>query len=517
MVIPFVSNEAAPNEPKLTRTERRRAEQKAKKEAKHKKSEDKRKKDEKNRKSNGSLTRKQIRDIKKNKNLVRDLMSVANSYFPDLISSLKDADDGRCKNLTTYRIDVILVTRIVSAILSFDSQTAMTKGLNNDNAIKNIADFLREKDLGELPHGDTINDCFTKMKPEQLESFIHNMIYQLIRRNTFKGSRIGASEWQILVDATQFFHSNKRHCDHCLFSRHKNKQGEVTSIEYYHNVLEAKLVLNGVMVFSIQSEFIENEKPIPKDEILWSCEYSDPSKEKVKQDCETKAFYRLAAKLKKAFPNLPICITTDALYPCKEMFEACQNFGWHYIMRFKDGVIPSLAKQFHAQTKRHPEQSLHEYNDKHDRLDYTFASGLTYEGFTVNAVQLNDGGVKYPFWFITDYPITKDSCKGIAQYGRLRWKIENQGFKRQKRHGYCLTHMFSRNFTAMKVHYFLIQIAHGISQLWEHSIDMKTLDYSIKELHEELRTTFKTSTLTSEDIIYAFMQKRILLDRIAAA
>ena len=69
----------------------------------------------------------------------------------------------------------------------------------------------------------------------------------------------------------------------------------------------------------------------------------------------------------------------------------------------------------------------------------------------------------------------------------------------------------------MKVHYFLIQIAHGISQLWEHSIDMKTLDYSIKELHEELRTTFKTSTLTSEDIIYAFMQKRILLDRIAAA
>jgi len=517
MVIPFVSNEAASNEPKRTRAECRRAEKKAAKEAKHKKSEEKRKKSEKNRNLNGPLTRKQIRELRKNKNLVRDLLGVINSYFPNLISSLRDAYDGRLKGITTYRIDVVLVTRILSAILSFDSQDAMTNGLNNDNAIKNIADFLGKKDLSELPHGDTINDCFEKMKPEELEKFIHDMIFQLIRRNTFKDSRVGANEWQILVDATQFFHSSKRHCDHCLFSRHKNKQGEVTSIEYYHNVLEAKLVLNGVMVFSIQSEFIQNEKPIPEEEELWSREYSDPSKEKVKQDCETKAFYRLAQKLKKAFPNLPICITTDALYPCKEMFAACKNLGWHYIMRFKDGVIPSLAKQFRAQTKGHPEQSAYEFDDKHNRLDYTFASGLTYEGFTVNAVQLNDSSVKYPFWFITDYPITKDNCKGIAKAGRRRWSIENQGFKRQKRHGYYLTHMFSRNYTAMKVHYFLIQIAHGISQLWEHSIDMKSLDYSIKQLHEELKTTFKTSTLTSEDITYALMQKRILLDRIAAA
>ncbi|UZH06099.1 hypothetical protein [Heyndrickxia coagulans] len=48
-----------------------------------------------------------------------------------------------------------------------------------------------------------------------------------------------------------------------------------------HHVLEAKLVV-GDMVFSIASEFIENE-----------------SENVSKQDCELKAFDRLAKKIKK--------------------------------------------------------------------------------------------------------------------------------------------------------------------------------------------------------------------------
>jgi len=512
-VIPFVSKDeerAAYDKSKPTRTEQRRTERQAKKDAKHKKSEAYKQKCEENRKK--SLNRKQIRDLKKEKKLVRDILSIINSYFPDLIASFKKADDPRNKRYIKYGIDVILVVRILSAILSFDSQRSMTSGLNNENAIKNIAAFLQKDDLDELPHGDTINDCFKKMNPECLESFIQKMIVRLMRRNTFNNSRINGGCWQILVDATEFFRSSKRHCAHCLFSRHKDKQtGEVTRIDYYHHVLEAKLVLNGSMVFSIISEFIENEKPIPDEETLWSREYSEPSKEKTKQDCETKAFYRLAQKLKAAFPKLPICITTDALYPSKGMFETCQQMGWHFIMRFKDGVIPALAMQFRTQVKNHPERSAHAIGGDNARLDYCFATDLVYEGFIINAVELNDSGVEYPFWFITDFPLSVYSCKRVAEYGRRRWKIENQGFKRQKKHGYYLKHMFSKDYTAMKIHYFIIQIAHAICQLWERSIDMKTLRYTIKELHDELRITFVTSSLTAVDIDYANMRKRIRL------
>ena len=180
-------------------------------------------------------------------------------------------------------------------------------------------------------------------------------------------------------------------------------------------------------------------------------------------------------------------------------------------MRFKEGVIPSLAKQYREQVKKNPEQSFHEFSENYDRLDYSFATNLDYEGFIINAVELKDSSVKYPFWFITDYSMTKSSCKMIMNHGRRRWPIENQGFKRQKRHGYCLTHMFSRDYTAMKVHYFMIQIAHAISQLWEHSIGMKDLRYSIKELHEDLKNSFRTVLLTAEDIEFANMPRKIRL------
>ena len=54
------------------------------------------------------------------------------------------------------------------------------------------------------------------------------------------------------------------------------------------------------------------------------------------------------------------------------------------------------------------------------------------------------------------------------QGGRLRWKIENEGFNVQKNGGYALEHAYSRNLTAAKVFYYILQIAHMLAQLIEH-------------------------------------------------
>ena len=49
--------------------------------------------------------------------------------------------------------------------------------------------------------------------------------------------------------------------------------------------------------------------------------------------------------------------------------------------------------------------------------------------------------------------------------GRLRWKIENEGFNSQKNGGFELEHAYSKDETAGKVFYYLLQIAHIIFQL----------------------------------------------------
>jgi hypothetical protein len=231
------------------------------------------------------IPRAERRKMLHSKSLMGDLLKVIHSYFPDLISQLKHVEDPRYKNYTTFDISVFLIERIMAAIFSIDSMSSQTDDFNDDNMIKNIAAILKQGALVELPCHDTINNCFKKLKPSELEEIIHKMIISLTRRNTFNNSRVRGKYWQILVDATTLCSFNHRHCDKCLFRRHKNKKGEVTYIEYYHYVLEAKLVLHENLVFSICTEFIENEGGIPSEEELFSPDYDEPSKERFKQDC----------------------------------------------------------------------------------------------------------------------------------------------------------------------------------------------------------------------------------------
>jgi len=105
------------------------------------------------------------------------------------------------------------------------------------------------------------------------------------------------------------------------------------------------------------------------------------------------------------------------------------------------------------------------------------------------------------FTFITSFKITKKNYKDIVFYGRTRWRIENEGFNEQKNHGYNLEHVFSENYTAMKNHYYLIQIAHMIAQMFEKSsVINKKMKIATKVLFEKLKTYFLKIRLTVEDM-----------------
>lgn len=73
-------------------------------------------------------------------------------------------------------------------------------------------------------------------------------------------------------------------------------------VKSHRSVLEAKIYFGNNLVCTIASEPIEN-----------SDEYLSQSDDAIKQDCEQKAIYRLAAKFKKLYPRLPIIILADGL------------------------------------------------------------------------------------------------------------------------------------------------------------------------------------------------------------
>lgn len=61
--------------------------------------------------------------------------------------------------------------------------------------------------------------------------------------------------------------------------------------------------------------------------------------------------------------------------------------------------------------------------------------------------------------YISNLRLSEQRIQEIETLAQQRWKIENQGFDVQKRHGYALEHVWCRDKNAMKVVYLLIQIA----------------------------------------------------------
>ena len=73
--------------------------------------------------------------------------------------------------------------------------------------------------------------------------------------------------------------------------------------------------------------------------------------------------------------------------------------------------------------------------------------------------------------------------------GRKRWKIENEGFNIQKNGTFDIGHLYSKDTTAIKVHYLMVQIAHIIRQLLENGIkEIKELKLKLKEISQQIKT-----------------------------
>lgn len=85
--------------------------------------------------------------------------------------------------------------------------------------------------------------------------------------------------------------------------------------------------------------------------------------------------------------------------------------------------------------------------------------------------------------WIVSFEITDKNSNEIIDFGRQRWRIENEGFNTQKNGTFDIEHIYSHNYNAIKAHYFFIQFAHTIRQLLEKGIKyIMDLKMSIKEV-----------------------------------
>ena len=414
------------------------------------------------------MNRRERREKKKEINILKDLVIIIKQYFPELIDKFEGLTDIRNQSYVKYQMKVIFIVRLMALMCEIKSMHGLTREFNTEETIKNIAQICG-LELEEIPHCDTINDVFENIKPEEIEEIIKYIINKMIRNKMLDKYKIRGKYYHVVVDGTGLATSRKRYNENCLVKNKTDKNGNEYQ-EYSTYVLEAKLVV-GEMVFSIGSEFVENV-----------------NEKETKQDCEIKAFKRLAAKIKREYPKLKILISGDALYASKPVLNICKGNGWKYIIRFKEGAIPSLYNEFETVVAKANESTI---------KDYEYVTKLDYQEEKVNVIKYTNNKKGTEFVYITDLSITNKNIETTINVGRKRWKIENEGFNIQKNGTFDIGHLYSKNQIAIKVHYLMIQIAHILRQLLENGLSsIKELKVKLKEISHQLKKQL-ISTITN--------------------
>jgi hypothetical protein len=327
---------------------------------------------------------------------------------------------------------------------------------------------LAETEQTTLPVHDTLDHFMGHVRLAGWERLRTQMVQRLLRMKALDAARL-LGRPVLLIDATGLICFHRRHCPHCLVQRH----GKQTL--YLHHVLEAKLLGPAGVVVSLDSEFIDNAD---------AGDVTGRSAEDVKQDCELKALQRLLPRIKKTYPQLPFVLALDNLYACGPVFALTQKLRWSYVVTFKEGRTPALWREFQALLPACPENSLKRIWGDGRVQEFRWVNQLDYQDsarrcWKPNALECTettaDGGQQYFAW-LTALPVGRKTVEEIAQKGgRYRWKVENEGFNRQKNSGLNLEHVYSTDPEKWKAYYVLLQIAFILVQLLERGSLLRRL------------------------------------------
>jgi hypothetical protein len=376
------------------------------------------------------------------------LFKVLRRFFPRLQDDLDALPDPRARRRVVYPVRSLVWSGVLLFFFHLKARRRLRFDLNGPGGLANLR-RLSEANLATLPHGDTEAYLLERLSPQSLEGVVCSLTRLLIRSRALEEYRLLNKFYLVAADGTEFLAFGKPHCEACQTQRLSNGD-----LRYYHPVLDAKLICANGLVVPMGAEFMLNRDG------------------ETKQDCEPKALRRLLPRLRCAFPRLSICLLLDGLYLGAPLIRLCRERHCAWIVTFKEGSAPALYREWRQLLALCPENSLEESEDGVHRR-FRWVNGLDHKGETLNVFECqetrSDAETKTFVW-ATCLEVHRANVVELAMGGgRLRWKIENEGFKTLKREGYEMEHAYSENWNAAQNFYHLMHMAHLLIQIIHRS------------------------------------------------
>ena len=395
---------------------------------------------------------------------------VFRAKLPNLLERFSKIPDYRNPKKIKHKLTVVLIYGILIFVYQMTSRREANREMTRPVFMESLR--LIFPDLEKLPHHDTLDRILSKIDVNQLEETLIDLIRKFIRKKKFWRYLIDNS-YPIAVDGTQ------KAVRHELLSEQwlqrkvgAGKDEDDSKKQYYVYVLEANLAFQNGMVIPLMSEFLV---------------YSEGDTSNDKQDCETKAFYRLTERLKQQFPRLPIMVLLDGLYATGPVMEICRKNKWQFMIVLQDKSLPSVWEEFYG--LKQLEKNNHfamKWGNRKQRFEWINNIAYYYGPNQRKRLVLHVVVCQETWEEIdpeTCEPVTKTSRHAWLSSkplnprnvhercnlgARHRWGIETSILV-EKRHGYNYEHLFSHGWNAMRGFHYLMRMGHVFNVLAQYS------------------------------------------------
>ena len=401
-------------------------------------------------------------------------MNIIKMQLPSLLRRLNKIPDPRNPKKIKHSLTLLMLYGILMFVFQMSSRREVNRDMTNPQIAENLRMMFPE--LTDIPHADTLFRLLSKIDTNQIEKALIDMIRRLIQKKKFRKYLINNC-YPIAIDGTQKMPFKAIWCEELLQRKIKSGGKKQTSddeddtktemedeYQYYVYVLEANLSFRNGMVIPLLSEFLEFEQG---------------DMENNKQDCEQRAFTRLAKRLKSYFPRLPILLLLDGLYANGPIMEQCHNYNWQFMIVLKENSLSTVWEKFDSQQKNLPKNRYwRDWGARYQHFKwvnniYYYFSG---KNISINIVICDED------WEIVDKqndivpqqsrhawissrPLSRDNVHQRCNLGaRYRWGIETC-FLVEKHQGYHYEHCFAFDWQAMKGYHYLMRLGHTFNTL----------------------------------------------------
>ena len=358
------------------------------------------------------------------------------------------------------------------SILAFQQRMQDSMHRNNLGTIFNVH---------TIPKDTQMRSVLDAIDPESIRPAFSDFLFKLQRGKQLAQYQFIDGKYLVSIDGSQYFSSEKIHCQNCLTCESKN------SIRYHHQILQPVIVHpDRKQVLPLAPEQISNR---------------DGSE---KQDCEINAAKRCIKKMRQTHPKLKIIITADSLYSKQPFIDELKEANMSFILTAKPADHKVLFEWVN-ELRQLGEGGQLELTDKKGRRHcYRWVNGVPLNGTkdadAVNFFQyelIPKDTVTYRNSWVTDIAMDEHNVVDLVKGGRARWKIENETFNTLKNQGYHLEHNFGHGQNNLSFIFFMLNLlAFYVHQILELSDRLyQTVRYkkftSRKEYFNQLRCTIR--------------------------